>query len=71
MARVCRCTEDWRYHHAALTFEQIELYSFGAIPCDTCGLDREDDTPDERIKIVVEEITALKEKIALLTGGQP
>lgn len=69
MARICTChLENNRYWHPSIVFEDIELNTWGKIPCDNCGKDREDDTPDERIKILVEEITSLRERLATLEG---
>ena len=30
------------------------------VPCDNCGVDRDDDTPSERIRILVEEVVELR-----------
>lgn len=46
-----------------ITIEEIAI-GYRAIPCDHCGKDRHDDSPEERQRVIAQAIVDLKEKLS-------
>jgi len=62
MARICTCQNEGHYE-PSISFEDIELHTWGPMSCTKCGADRPDDTPEERLKVVVEEVARLRKMV--------
>ena len=59
-----RYCDDCQGPQSQLDFDDIKNHAWSdqcKVPCTHCGVDREDDTPENRIRILIEEILAMKE----------
>lgn len=66
----------WKYCHKCghgqnkITVEDLQAISYDAykkVSCVSCGAERDDDYPEERMTVLLDEIVALKSRTAKIT----